>query len=293
MVRRLLLLCSAIGLLGACIKSPKITVPSYIQVDSIKTVTSYSLEGTNNQKFSDLLVESKTYNYGYYPMPGKIPLPLTGATYLIVRPVIKVNGVGALRVDYPLMHGYDTTFGLIPGQAIKITPVFKYYPTVNFRFMGDFEGGTQMVNSDAANTFGVKQATNANYPGSQMPGSTKCLLMRLDADHPVCQTQSYTTFSLPTDGTNIFLEINYKSNTDFEVGLIGTNTQNGPISDQRTVGGANASNGWNKMYFSFSQMVATPPHYPWYYLYFSKSGYDASSDTNFIFIDNIKVISQN
>ncbi|MGZ3863956.1 MAG: hypothetical protein ACXVPN_05700 [Bacteroidia bacterium] len=294
MVKRLLLLCSAVALFGACSKlNPKIQVPSYLQVDSFQVVTAYSSQGTNNQKFSDLLIESKTYNYGYYPMPGKIPIPLTGATYLIVRPVIKVNGVGALRVDYPLMHGYDTTFGLIPGQPIKVTPVFKYYPTVNFRFMGDFEGGNQMKNSNAADTFGVEFATNATHPGSQMPGSGTCLLMKLDAAHQYVQTQSYTAFPLPNDGTNIFLEINYKSNTSFEVGLIGTNGLGGGLLDQRTVGGANASPTWNKMYFSFSDLTRTPPVYPYYYLYFYKSGYDPTSTTNEIYIDNIKVISQN
>ncbi|MGZ4039719.1 MAG: hypothetical protein ACXVNR_04110, partial [Bacteroidia bacterium] len=141
-------------------------------------------------------------------------------------------------------------------------------------------------------TFGVRNVTDLNYPGNQMPGSTGCLLMRTDATHQTCQTQSWYAFPLPTDGTNIFLEINYKGNVPFEVGLIGTNQVNGGLLDQRTVGGPNASAGWNKMYFSLSQMTATPPSYPYYYLYFLMNGYDATSTTNEVFIDNIKVISQ-
>lgn len=297
-MRKIIIFFCTIVIVQSCSKlNPKIAVPSYLQIDTFSVVTGINSnlqdEGTNNQKFSDVLIESKTYNYGYYPMPGKIPIPLTGATYLIIRPVIKVNGVSALRVDYPLMHGYDTTFGLIAGQSVKITPVFKYYPTVNFRFTGNFDGSMEMKNSNSADTFGVKKATNINYPGSQMPGSSGCLLIRTDPAHLSSQAQSWTAFPLPTNGSNIYLEINYKSNTDFEVGLIGTNGPNGGLLDQRTVGGANASNSWNKLYFSLGEMVRTPPIYSNYYLYFLKNSVNASQSTSEIYIDNIKVISQN
>src|ERR1700752_2784395 len=126
MAKRLCLLFFICALFWGCSKlSPKVAIPSYLEVDTFSVITSYINQGTSNQKFSDVLIESTTSNYGYYPMPGKIPLPFTGATYLIVRPVIKVNGVGALRLDYPLMKGYDTTFALTAGKITKIKPVFK------------------------------------------------------------------------------------------------------------------------------------------------------------------------
>jgi hypothetical protein len=298
MMRRLFLVVFIFVLFWSCSKiHPGIATPAYLQIDNYKVVVTDSSDngqGTTNQKFTDVLVESGSTSYGYYPMPGKIAFPLSGSSYLIIRPVIKVNGVGAVRLDYPLMHGYDTSHALVAGQIKKITPVFKYYSTVNFKFMEAFEGlSTKMVNSNASDTFGVKIINNVSNPGSQMPGSGSCLLMRLDAAHQFCQAQSYLAFHLPNDGTSIFLEINYKCNTDFEVGLIGTNGGiNGPNTDVRTVGGAVASAGWNKIYFAFSEVTRIPPTYSNYYLYFAKAAYDHTSTTNEIYIDNIKLISQ-
>lgn len=295
MVKRLFVVVFVLSLFLGCAKlNPKIAVPSYLQIDNYSVITDTNTQGTNNQKFSDVLVESSTSNYGYYPMPGKIPLLFTGATYLIIRPVIKVNGVSALRLDYPFMKGYDTTFALTSGQVTKITPVFKYYPTLNFKFIEDFENtlSYKMVNSNSADTFGFKIATNSSYPGSQMAGSSRCMLMQLDANHTLCQAQSFYAYTLPNDGANIYLEINYKSNTDFEVGLIGTDNPSGALKDQRSIGGANASAGWNKIYFSLGDITRVPPTYPFYYVYFYKGNYDPATTTNQIFIDNIKLISQ-
>jgi hypothetical protein len=286
MTRRLLLPVFILAFFWSCSKlNPKISAPAYLEIDDYTVITDSLTQGTSNHKFSDMLIESSSNNYGYYPFPGKIPLPFNGNTFLIIRPTIKVNGVGALRVDYPLMRGCDTILPLVAGQTLKFKPVFKYFSGVNFRFMEDFNGGgsSYMVNSYQADTFGVK-----------VDVAQKCLVMKLDSAHRVCQAQSSYAFPLPTDGTNIYLEINYKCNTDFEVGLIGTNGgPQGPLSDQRTVGGANASLGWNKMYFSLGELTRTPPIWGRFYLYFYKGTYDESSKTNLIYIDNIKVISQN
>ena len=288
MIKKLLLFGLVFTLFLGCTKlDPKIATPAYLQIDDYRVITDSTTQGTNNQKFTDVLIMSKTTNYGYYPIPGKIPLPFTGSTYLSIRPVVKINGVGAVRLDYPLMKGSDTTLNLTAGQVTKFKPVFKYYSTVNFRFMENFEGALQIQNSNLADTFCVKPAYTytPSFDG-------KCLYMQLDANHTTCQAQSYSAFYLPTDGTNVYIEINYKCNTAFEVGIIGTNGgTGGPLTDQRSAGGANASASWNKLYISLSDILRAPPTYYNYYLYFYTT-YDTSNPLNQIYIDNIKVISQ-
>ncbi|HWY38516.1 MAG TPA: hypothetical protein VNY73_08155, partial [Bacteroidia bacterium] len=220
MVKKVLLAFFTFTLFWSCSKlSPKIAAPAYLEIDGYKVITDSQTQGTNYQKFTDVLITSSTTNYGYYPIPGKIPLPFNGNNYLIIRPVIEVNGVSALRVDYPLMKGCDTVLPLNGGgQLNKFRPTFKYFPNVNFRFKEDFEAAsTSMVNSNSADTFGVKTDFSQHFNGGQ-----KCLLMQLDANHTSCQAQSSYAFHLPNDGTSIYLEINYKCNTNFEVGLIGT-----------------------------------------------------------------------
>jgi len=289
--RKLLLSSLNLGLFLSCTKvDPKIATPAYLQIDNYSTITDTvggifgEGQGTSIQKFTDVLLSSSTTNYGYYPMPGKMPLPLIGNTYLSIRPVIWVNGVSALRIDYPLMKGFDTTLSLTGGQVIKFKPVFKYYSTVNFRFMENFNGASSGIqNSNLVDTFCVKEVMTSPTQGY--------LCLRLDPTHTVCQAQSINAFPLPYDGTNVYIEINYKCNTNFEVGIIGTNNP-GTYTDQRSAGGANASASWNKLYISLSDLLRTPPTYNYYYLYFYKGAYDTNTGINQICIDNIKVISQ-
>jgi len=288
MSKKLLLFGLVFAFFWGCTKlDPKIAAPAYLQIDDYTVITDSNLQGTNNQKFTDVMVASSTTNYGYYPIPGKIPIPITGSTYLSIRPVVKINGVGALRLDYPFLKGSDTTLSLTAGQVTKFKPVFKYYSNLHFRFLESFNvGSSYIVNSNLADTFCVKPSYlyTPSFDG-------RCLYMQLDAAHTVCQAQSQNTFYLPTDGTNVYIEINYKCNTAFEVGIIGSTSQNGPLTDQRSAGGANASASWNKLYISLSDLLRTQPTYLNYYLYFYTT-YDTSNPLNQIYIDNIKVISQ-
>ncbi len=291
MVKKLLLFGLVFAFFLGCTKlDPKIAPASYLEIDDYRTITDSSIfgQGTSNQKFTDVLITSSTTNYGYYPIPGKIPLPLTGSTYLSIRPVIKVNGVSALRLDYPLMKGSDTTISLTAGQVTKFKPVFKYFSTVKFSFIEDFEGaGSVIHDSNPADTFCV----TPGYTNTPCFGG-KCLYMKLDANHTVCQAQSLNAYQLKTNGTNVYLEINYKCNTAFEVGIITTDSPSGLAADQRSAGGANASATWNKLYINLTDLLRTPPLYTFFYIYFY-SDYDTSNPLNQIYIDNVKLISQN
>ncbi len=269
---------------------PKIDVPSYIEITDYTVITDSILQGTSVQKFTDVLVSSKTHNYGYYPIPGKIPLPITGATYLSIRPVIKVNGVNFLRLDYPPMRGCDSTLPLTAGQVLHLKPVFKYFAGDGFPLIEDFEKNTNFYikNSDPTDTFCSKIDTaNAVY-------GAKCIMVQLNSAHTIAQIQSTSGFSLPTNGPNTYLEFNYKSSTRFEAGIIGSNSPGILGTDQRSAGGANPSSEWKKMYIDLTNVVRTPPTYPYYFVYFyTDSGFNVDGVSNpQIFIDNIKVVHQ-
>jgi hypothetical protein len=279
-------------LFSGCKKlDPKIDAPSYLEIKDYKVITDSATQGTSVQYFTDVYVSSGTQSYGYFPIPGKIPIPLEGATYLNIRPVIRVNGVKFIRVDYPVMKGSDSTLPLRRGEVLPVTPVFRYYTTAAFPLVEDFEGGIgsyDLVNSNSTDTFTTKLDTvNAAY-GSQ------CLMMRMNSAYNVSQVQSKNGFILPTNGPNVYLEFNYKGNFQLEAGLIGSNSQ-GTISnpDQRSAGGVNPSATWKKMYINLTDLVRTPPYHSYYFLYFyTAKNFDPSVASPEVFIDNVKVVRQ-
>jgi hypothetical protein len=287
MGKRILLAFLVIALFSGCNKlDPKIEAPAYLEIDNYSVITDTSTQGTNDQYFTDVLILASGQNYGYYPIPCKIPLPFDGEKSLIIRPTIKVNGVGAIRIDYPLFKGCDTDLVITRGQVKKFTPTFKYYPSVNFRFLENFDKGTTQIKPMVSDTFCYSVSDTDGFRGNH-------LVMKLDASHPTFTVQSTSAFYLPTSGPYVYLEMNYKSNVAFEAGLIGTSYPQGSFTstDFRSAGGANATTTWKKLYIDLTPLVRTPPAYPYFYLYFYAI-YSATVPTTRIYIDNIKVISQ-
>lgn len=273
--------------LGCSKIDPKIEVPSYIEIDDYSVVTDTNTQGTNNQSFTNVLVLTATQNLGYYPLPAKIPILGSGNTRLNIRPVILVNGVKFLRLDYPVMAGYDTIFPLQQGQVLKVKPTFKYYTSSSFPLLEDFEGpNNQLVNSDPLDTVTAKKDhANAIYGG-------ECYTLHLDSAHALSQVQSVSGFTVSTTGASTYLELNYKGNMPMEIGVIGSDNP-GFISnpDRRVSGGVNATDVWKKVYINLSEIVRYPPVHQCYFLYFyiSRSFGDINSQ---VFIDNVKVVRQ-
>lgn len=289
MGRILLLPVVAFLLFAGCSKiDPKIDDAAYIEIDDYTVITDPQTQGTNVQSFTNFLVTSSTRNYGYYPLPGKIPLPLDGPTYVSIRPAILVNGVKYLRVDYPMMKGCDTVLTLKRGQVLHLKPVWKYFSTANFPVVEDFEKNTGffITNSSVTDTFTTRVDTANAYYGN------KCLMMRLGSGYSTSQVQSNTGFPLPGNGRNIYVEFNYKCNIPFEVGVIGSNSPGTVTStDQRSAGGGNPTSSWKKLYVELSAEVTPPPNYPYYFVYFYvDQNFDGSVTNPQVFLDNIKVV---
>lgn len=277
-------------LFSACEKlDPGIDAPSYIEIKDYKVVTDSVIQGTNVQYFTDVFVSSKTKSYGYYPIPGRIPLPLDGETYLTIRPAILVNGVKFVRVDYPVMKGCDSVLPLKRTQVLPVTPVFRYFSGVSFPFVENLEGNfSQLKNSDPTDTFtAVIDTANAVY-------GEKCLKMHMNSLYAVTQVQSTYGFSLPTNGSSIYLEFNYKGNLQLEAGLIGSSNPSSLVNpSQRSAGGVNPSATWKKMYINLTDIVLTPPHFNYYFLYFyAAKNFDPSVSNPEMYIDNIKIARQ-
>lgn len=277
-------------LFSGCKKlDPEIDAPSYIEISDYRVITDSVNQGTSVQHFTDVFVTSSTKSYGYFPIPGKIPVPLEGSNELTIRPAIQVNGVKFLRLDYPVMKGCDSVLPLKRDEVLKVTPVFQYFSSASFPFVESLESNfSQLKNSDPTDTFtAVIDTANAVY-------GEKCLKMRMSSTYTVTQVQSNYGFTLPTGGPAIYLEFNYKGNFQLEAGVIGSSSPSSLVNtSQRSAGGVNPSDTWKKMYINLTDIVRTPPYFNYYFLYFyTAKSFDPGVASPEMFIDNIKVVSQ-
>lgn len=265
--------------------NPSINEPAYIEIPAYSVVykTTYSNggPGTKNHKFTDVKVTLKGKDYGVYPLPAKIPVLETGECELTIAPVIKVNGVSTVRSEYAPIKLFDTTLIINNGGKHVITPIFDYYSSgVTFYWVEDFEVSGSSLIGDTA----IKLQSIEKFEGS------KAVKIELKNGQNSCMAYSSSGLPLPNNSEMLYLEVNYKCNQKFEVGLLDANKL-----FLGSAGGANPSSEWNKIYFFLTPVASRNQRSSYLvYFYFDKTDFsDNGLGANpVLYIDNIKVVSQ-
>jgi hypothetical protein len=277
----------------------QVQIPSYIQISSYKTKVNSQLTSTENQNFTDMLVYANGQTYGIYPLGSKIPVLTSGSTSFLIRAVVEINGVGALRADYEVLHGCDTVITVQPGQVKQVVPVFEYFSTAQFQLVDDFNSGSINNISSGSPEIPFQSAycgicttdkTVATYtPGFSGNKNDKCIALKSVADTSAL-AQTALTMYLPAGGVGIYLEFDYQSNVEMQMYIIGADGLNGGTNTALTpVGGVYASSTWKKMYIDLTEQVSSMQK-GYYYIYFG-SVYDPSVASNLVLIDNVRVVS--
>lgn len=261
----------AAGISSCDIINPEEEIPSYLHVPKARLITYAAAEGPPTHNITDVWAFSDGEALGAFEMPVTFPLLKAGATNITLLAGIKSNGVSATRVVYPFYTQFDTTLLLERTVADTLIPTFRYTDNLAFPVFEDFESGSILTNlSVQPDTFG-----NAG-------------VMTADAANPQVVAVSTDYFTLPNDGREIFLELDYKNTHVFDVGLLVL--QGGQTSSLYKLSIAPRSY-WNKIYINFTpeigRLQATS-----YKLIFNLSLQEGEAPAS-VSLDNIKMVHFN
>lgn len=258
----------------------------FIKPENI-SVSTTSVQGTTSNKITDISYYVNGKFQGVYPIGSTLPIKSTGLTNISFLPVIKNNGISATRIPYEFYESIKLDTTVETGTTFNRKLTFKYKSTCKFHWIEDFEGfgttsGITIVksnNSDTTFTI-LNKSTN---PNEDIFEGNKCLYFALDANRQIGQFQSTATFNLPKGGAPVYLELNYKCNQAFDVGVYST------VGAYTYVSTVNDSENWNKIYIQLSAGVSTNLTTTCG-LFFRAS---KQVDNPQFYIDNIKIISYN
>ena len=283
MIKKLFSFLGVLICLWGC-KAEKITIPAYVQIDDYYTKVALGGPlGTNNQKFTDMLVFANGQSCGTYPVGKPVPVLTSGPTTILIRGVVEINGVGAVRADYELMAGCDTILNVTPGQVTKIRPVFEYFSGVNPRWLDNFDGDSGCIGGN--NNLTQDSGSFLSQAGQGFGGTGYCLLLAPTAKFTTAMVQRSSLY-LPPGGVGVYMEFNYLSNVNITVNIIGVASGN-----SYSVGGVYPSPVWNKIYLDLTEEVSNLNDATGYYINIL-SNYDPTVGANFAYIDNIKILSK-
>jgi hypothetical protein len=258
------------------LKSPQ---ASFLVVADPQLITS-SNQGANSHKITDMWLYVNDNFQGIFPIGGVMPVVATGNAEIVLYAGIKNNGIAATRLPYTFYQQVKFNQPVEAGQTYTYTPVFEYLSNANFRYVEGFEGTTPGLSFIGVGNTTYSLVTD---PNKVYGGTGHSLFMTMDNANPIGEIQSASSITgLPAGGASVYLELNYKNNQPFQVGIIGGGT------DQRQIITINPSDDWNKIYVQLTTGISTSPSYTNYKLYIKAT--KTVSDPE-IYLDNFKVIS--
>ena len=278
-------------------------IPAYLRIEPWSFTTNYDVEGAATQAITDAWVyvngsllgcfEMKSHDDGVYSM---IPVLEHGEHDMQFYPGIKLNGISSTRVQYPFYQPYKKTMTLKEGDIQTVTPATRYYSidstSVRFKMKEDFENVNNIqlyrLDSTYAELHQISHRTDPNAwldPFDTLNHYRSGHIHLDDSIRRFC-VASGELYGLPTMGNYVILELDYKCDVDFLVGMYIKTAQHG-IQDKELYY-FRPSSTWNKVYINFSPTI-TDNFNATYVKFYLRSSVPAGQTADFYF-DNLKLI---
>ncbi len=244
------------------------------------TVSTFSTQGSGSHKITDLFLYVNGQFQGAYPVGHLMPVVTKNKPVTInVFAGIKNNGISKTRVSWIFYKQIQIDTAAESGVTVERPFTFNYDPNVVFAWVEGFDNpvATTIINSPIS---------NAQYqvapPSESFEGRSILLSIPSGTSGLIAQVESSGYYALPRGASNVYLELNYKSNQVFEVGLMGG-------SERKPALNINPSDTWNKIYVQLSDAVSNSPVYDSYKVYFRMLKTDGVENP-MLYLDNIKLV---
>jgi hypothetical protein len=277
-MRLFLLLITTFFLFTSCKKYKPADTAFFIRASDVSVTTNKPTQGSGSNKITDLFLYIDGKFQGAYPVGNLMPVVTKNNSVRInLFAGIKNNGISKTRISWNFYDFLQLDTLVESGKSIDRSFRFSYNPNTKFEWIEDFDSstGVSILNSSNSSTsYSIASAADS-FEG-------KSLELSLTQANTIAQVESSISYSLPIGSSNVYLELNYKCNQNFEVGLFG-----GP--ELKPALNINAQESWNKIYVQLSNAVSNSPVYSTYKVYF-KMVKTTNNPNPKLFLDNIKLI---
>lgn len=278
-------------------------IPAYLRVEPWSFTTNYDQEGAATHAITDAWLyidgnlqgcyELKSHHDGVYVV---IPVLEEGEHDVRLYPGVKMNGIASTRIQYPFYKPYIFKNTFVAGEVNTVSPSTKYYSVdstlVRFKMMEDFENINNFqlhrIDTTYAELLQISHQSDSNAwldPVDPVNHFRSGHIHVGDTMKRFCIASGELT-GLPTVGNYVMLELDYKCNEDFLVGMYIMSSQNG-LQDKELYY-FRAADSWKKVYINLSPTV-TENYNATYVKFYIRSSVSGTDEADFYF-DNIKLI---
>lgn len=272
-------------------------IPAYIHIPSVILNTNVDgSQGSNAHDILDAWVYVNNQLIGAFELPATIPILASGKQQLTVVAGVKKNGFIAQRIRYPFYKAYDVDIELVPAAVDTVVPIFTYYDNLNFQWLEDFEDQTiSMQKSGNGTNVDTISLTNLpadvyDYNGTSNEYSGKVVM---DQGFQKFENSTIASFDLPRKGQEVYVELNFKCNTEFVVGIYPINASvvtGVPIVNLFSTIDENGVMQWKKAYISLKEDVNNAEYIGANFRVFLNSQTNTSTGAPVLLFDNLKLV---
>jgi len=230
---------------GCDIINPEEEIPAYLHVKKFE-VDATPGQGSNSNSITEAFVFVDNSFLGAYSLPATIPVLGSGEQKIDLFPGIKDNGIDATPEIYPFYSFVSENRTLTDMEVDTVSPRVEYLDNAKFGFIESFESSLQIFRDD----IDEDSLTFVNLTTTDVFEGSKSGAIVLSRDNPVLQVASIRLSELPAANRETYLELNYKTEVPFEIGVFYYDETNFPFSDFRH--GVNTKAEWTKIYINLT-----------------------------------------
>ncbi len=289
-----------IVLFNSCSKDWEAQKPVYLSVPEILLNTDYVSEGTSNSKVTTVWIYANGDAVGVFELPCVVPAILSeGDNEITMYAGINLNGIAASRAIYEGFEALKFTLNYTPsGKAESDTilidsanRVTSYTNRVTVNLVETFDGAGLNFEKTSKSDTNLRKTNLSdpdNYVNPQNPAESngRAGILYTTKSKDLAEVVSVKALQLPGGGANVYLEMNYKCNVPFIVGVFADVA--GSTIQQPTLYITPKSE-WNKIYVNLVSEVSSQTNATGYKIYF-RADHDDDLDTGKVFLDNLKLV---
>jgi len=254
-------------------------IPAFIKIDSISLSTDYNTEGSASNNIVDAWVYVENSLLGIFELPALVPYLGEGPSRVNVFAGIMNNGMVENRSEYSFYERSSEILTLTSGQTTT------YNPTVVYKD-ADF---VLNDNFDFFTLFDITPGTvnwNTTTVASEVFEGSRSMRIDLNETNPTFKMQSTNFYTLAPSGTEVYIELDFKTSHDITIGILpivtGQNTVDEPVINFK------ASEDWSKEYIPLGAIINSL-NADTYAIYITASLL-SGEETGTFFFDNVKLI---
>jgi len=227
--------------------NPDEQIPAFVFFESVNFEAGLD-QGTNDQNFPFAEILTGDMNLGIHGVPSRVPILLEGEHTLDVFPGISENGITSFPNTYSPLKFDEITLNLVPGQVDTVQINAVYRDNLSFPIVEPFESNLQVFRVDVDDDLETKIVVSDDQP---FEGNRSGQII-LTKDHPRIDVASTRSSVFPPEGSPVYLEMNYRTELEFAVGVYWNTIGAGQQSSFTNF--INPKSDWNKIYINLSDI---------------------------------------